>query len=279
MKLYNGNLNLRRREFDDFGSQMLWCWNGVSVNGLFDWEYAEFDLTPFIGMTNLRLNFTLVLYGGGTGGGWWVDDVEVKVTREDQETVTNSTRDQWKLTSLDSYSGDYCWWNVNPTTGNLKGGIDNSLYTRQIDMTNARNATLSAYFKFNINSAAGRPPDGFRVEISKDNGVSWTAINLGVRSSWGLSGNDSDASDGIPNDGKSYTGINLGNYWVEAGSLTRLNCDLSGWAGEVISLRFRVVTASDLNPFFGSTHYDSATVGFGGFYIDDVVIHGFSLQE
>jgi hypothetical protein len=221
----------------------------------------------------------MVLYGGGTGGGWWVDDVEVKVTRDDALAVTTETRDQWQLTSSAAHSGLYSWWNGNPSTNYLTGGIDNSLTTRSIDMINARNATLSAYFRFNINSESGLPPDGFRIEISSDNGINWKAVNLGVRSAWGVSGNDGDGSDGVPGDGKSYTGINSGANWVEAGSLTRLNCDLSGWAGKVIKMRFRVITASDSNPFYGNAHYQSPTAGFGGFFVDDVIIHGFSLQE
>ena len=109
--------------------------------------------------------------------------------------------------------------------------------------------------------------------------MSWKAINYGVRAAWGISGNDSDITDGVPGDGKSYTGINSGDNWVEAGSLTRLNCDLTGWAGEVIRVRFRVVTASDANPYFRDKHYQSVTAGFGGFYVDDVIIFGFSQQE
>ena len=142
---------------------------------------------------------------------------------------------------------------------------------------------MSAYFKFNINSAAGRPPDGFRVEISDDNGVTWKAINMGVRTSWGVSGNGTDADDGMPGDGKSYTGLDVygrdtqNDDWVEAGSLTRLNTDISGWAGNVIILRIRVVTASDTNPFFGNVHYNDSGAGFQGIMVDDVIIYGYSL--
>ncbi len=278
IKMYNGNLYLKRTAYDDYGYLMLWCWNGISSDGLFEWEYTDFDLTPFVGQPKVRINFTLVLWGGGGGGGWWVDNVEVRVSRGDTIPLKGSSRDQWVLTKMDAHRGNFSWWNGNPETKYFIGGLDNSLYTRSIDLTNARNATLSSYFKFNINSASGRPPDGFRVEISDDNGVSWKAINFGARACWGISGNDPDAMDGIPGDGKSFTGINSGNYWVEAGSLTRLNCDLIGWSGSVIKVRFRVVTASDKNEFFGAKHYESTTIGFGGFYVDDVIIHGYSLE-
>ncbi len=275
-KMYNGNLFLKRAAYDDYGTQMLWCWNGVSGNTLFDWEYTEFDLSQFIGNKNVRINFTLVLWGGGGGGGWWVDNIEVKVSRGNTFPLTNSSRDQWILTRDDSHSGNYSWWNGNPDTGYLKGGIDNSLITRSIDLTNARNASLSAYLKFNINTVPGRPPDGFRVEVSSDNGISWKPINFGSRAAWGVSGNDSDAMDDKPGDGKSYTGINSGDHWVKAESLTRLNCDISGWAGKVIRIRIRMIIASNSNEFFGSKHYESSNVGFGGMYIDDVIVHGYS---
>ena len=51
--------------------------------------------------------------------------------------------------------------------------------------------------------------------------------------------------------------------------MSRLNCDLSGWAGKVILIRFRVVTRTDI-----ANHYDSAVAGFGGIYIDDVKVVG-----
>jgi hypothetical protein len=146
----------------------------------------------------------------------------------------------------------------------LKGGVDNSLTTVPIDLTNALDASLDVKFKFNINSADGRPPDGFRVEVSADNGESWQALNRGVRSSSGVSG--SVAAGG---DGTSITGVELGDSWVSSKTMSRLNCDLSGWAGKVILLRFRVVTRTDT-----ANHYDSAVAGFGGVYVDDVKVIG-----
>jgi hypothetical protein len=143
-------------------------------------------------------------------------------------------------------------------------GIDNSLMTMPIDLVSARTASLSAYFRFNLNTQEGAPPDGFRVEVSSDNGITWHAINLGVRSSWGVSGTDNSGTT-------SYTGHNAGGYyWTQAGTLTRLNCDLSDWGGNVIMIRFRMVTNNAAN----YDHYESSSVGFGGFYVDDVVVSG-----
>jgi hypothetical protein len=274
---YTSNFNLGYTRLDDFGNDMRWCFNGVSGYGLYTWDYIEVDLTNYTGQSDLRIRFLYMWSTWGDGGYYFIDDVKVKVTRNDTAAVTSSSADQWMYSNDDAHSGDYSWWIRNPSTGYLGAGLDNSLYTRPIDLTGARNATFSAYFKFNINASASRPPDGFRVEISSDNGVTWKAINLGVRTSWGVSGSEADADDGIPGDGKSYTGLDPDNdYWVSADTLTRLNVDISGWAGSVIQMRFRAVSASDANPDFVN-HYEDGTVGFGGIYIDDIIISGFSL--
>lgn len=274
---YTSNFNVRLDRYDDFDNNMRWCFNGVSGYGLYTWDYIEVDLTNYTGQSNLRIRFLYMWSSWGDGGFYYIDDVKVRVTRNESKVVTSASADQWLYTTDDAHSGRYSWWISDPSTGHLGGGLDNSLYTRPIDLTGARNATFAAYFKFNINASAGRPPDGFRVELSSDNGVSWKAINLGVRTAWGVSGNDSDASDGIPNDGKSYTGLDPDNdRWVASDTLSRLNVDISGWAGRVVLLRFRVVTASDTNPDF-KHHYEWSNAGFGGIYIDDIIISGYSL--
>jgi len=102
------------------------------------------------------------------------------------------------------------------------------------------------------------------VEVSGDNGLSWRQLNMGVRSAWNVSGTEAAGPDGT-----SYTGVNLGGNWVSSGTLTRLNCDLSGWAGSVIQIRFRVVTRNDT-----VNHHQDLGAGFGGFFIDDVTVTG-----
>ena len=279
--LYPGNYNTSDPRDDDYGQDMLWCYNGISGNGRYTWDYVEVDLDNWTGQANIRVRFLFMWSYWGNDGKYYVDDVVVKVMRDDDEKLTATNLDQWELTDTDSHSGTHSWWNHNPDTGNLSGNLDNSLYSRPIDLTNARNATLSAYFKFNINASAGNPPDGFRVEVSDDNGVTWKTITLGIRAAWGVSGNESDIQDGV-SDGKSYTGLDPdGDRWVEAGTLTRLNCDISGWTGNVIMIRFRVVTASDDNPYFFGNHLEWYGPGaaFGGFYIDDITVTGASLLE
>ena len=147
-------------------------------------------------------------------------------------------------------------------------GIDNVLVTKPIVLTNSESAYLFAKMRFNLNSVSGAPPDGFRVEVSPDNGVTWTAINLGVRTGMGVSGTDNSGTT-------SNTGHNLGNNWIRTDTLTRLNIDLSGWAGKVVLIRFRVTTTNAA----GYNAYEDNTAGFGGFYLDDVVVWGESVQE
>jgi len=185
--------------------------------------------------------------GWGKGGFYEIDDFKIEVSRADTMAVTDDTADIWQLTDADSVSGSFSWWCGNPNTDNLTGGLDNSLLTVPIDLTNAQSAVFSAFFKFNINTSTGRPPDGFRVEVSSDLGVTWKSITLGVRSAWGVSGSESDTYGGEPADGKSYTGIDTdGDKWVEAGTLTRLNTDLSAWSGSVILISARPTTRTPL---------------------------------
>ncbi|MFH0815725.1 MAG: Ig-like domain-containing protein [Methanobacteriota archaeon] len=293
LRLFNGadaaNVTARALRSDSMGTFMQWGWNGVSGRGTFAWEKVSVDLLPWVNQTgiagynplsNVRVRFQYYQYGGGTGYGWYIDDVKVAVARGNAENVT---ADAWRLVTSGwaygpggtmlhtAHSGTYAWWNGDSATGYMKKGIDNSLMCGPIDLTNARSATLSAYFKFNINTADGAPPDGFRVEISKDNGLSWSAINLGVRAAWNVSGVEGDLSDGKDDTpDRSYSGIDSGNYWVSASSLTRLNVDLSSFGGNAIMLRFRMVT----NSVAGYYAYKSNTVGFGGFYVDDVQVRG-----
>ncbi|MEM3341241.1 MAG: carbohydrate-binding protein, partial [Thermoplasmata archaeon] len=269
--------------YDSYNNRILWAYNGVSASGTFDWEYAEFDLTEFVG-SRIQIIFLYIYVSPGNGGGWWIDDVTVTGRRADTAAVVSGVEDVWELTSTDAYSGTHCWRIKNPNdpvNNYLPGGLDASLYTRPIDLTNAETAYLEARFKFNINPEAGRPPDGFRVEVSNDNGKTWISMTYGVRAAWNVSGAEPDVSVNDPApDGKSISGLDPdGDYWVKASTLTRLNVDLSGFRGQVIIIRFRVFTANATNPYF-TNHYAKpvSQVGFGGFYLDDVFVSGTSLE-
>ena len=279
---YTGNIRFDvfpSQIMDDFGKEMRWCFNGISTNGMGQWDYITVDLTPFIGQQNVKIKFLYLNVTMAATGYWYIDDIEVKAARSDSVAVTGAVNDQWELVKkgdplgggggdfADSYNGKHAWLCHDPNATGvdyLKGGLDNSLTTVPIDLTNALDASLDVKFKFNINSSDGRPPDGFRIEVSSDNGETWQAINRGVRSCSGVSGTVAAGADGT-----SLTGVNLTEYWVSSKTMSRLNCDLSGWAGSVIMLRFRVVTRTDI-----SNHYDNASKGFGGIYIDDVRVVG-----
>ncbi|MGC8924360.1 MAG: hypothetical protein ACP5KJ_04175, partial [Candidatus Micrarchaeia archaeon] len=213
-KSYPGNI-VPGQYIDSTSFPITYAYTGSSAGGTAGWEYAEFDLTPFIpasGSRGIKIAFQYLAKSENTGNGgfWYIDDVEVKITRKNSVSNTASIADQWVYVqdSNRAHRGVGVWWNGNTNTGYFSGGIDNSLITRPIDLTNARNATLAAYFRFNINwgtQGTGRPPDGFRVEVSADNGVSWQPICLGVRSGWNVSGTEG-TQQGMPS-GTSYTGI------------------------------------------------------------------------
>lgn len=270
---------------DDSGAVIQWAYNGKSGEGTFGWEYVEINLLTEgtrLGVDftsdDIRVRFCYYRFGGGVGGGWWIDDVKVTVSASQ---VTSSSSDVWQLVNTSGHHSQRSWWNGDPSdTTQFKPGIDNSLYTRPIDLTNARSVQFECYLKFNINSSAGTPPDGFRIEISDDHGITWKAINKGVRTAWGVSGDgtgqdgstDPYYDDGVT-DGMTYPGIDPdGDDWVNTTTLTRLNTDISGWAGRVIMIRFRVVTTND--PAY--LHRDDA-VAWGGLFIDDVKVKGTSI--
>ncbi len=270
---YTGNIKYEVsgvRIQDSYGNEMRWCYNGVSSNGRYDWDYISVDLSPFIGNEHVRVKFLYLNVTNTIPGKWFVDDIIIRASRSDAASVDAATSDGWELCDDDAFSGSYSWWcHDAPSSNGLKSGVDNSLYTRPIDLTSARDARLEAMVKFNINYLAGRPPDSLRIEISSDMGVTWQALTLGVRACWNVSGTEPDGSDGRI-DGKSYTGLTADPErpgWVTAGSLTRLSCDLSGWAGKVILLRFRIVTNSE------EVNYEDPNAPMG-VYIDDVAIVG-----
>jgi len=281
---YSGNLRLDKAVTDDLGNDIRWAWNGRSGGGNYEWEFMQVDLGPYLDPARpwVKVRFMFYTWGFGNGGGWQVDDVKINVRRGDLTAITPNMADQWEYyewtggvdpAAFQPHSGTHMWWNHNPAAAHdLNSGIDNSLYSKSIDLTNAKDAHLSTNFMFNYDDAAGRPPDGFRTEVSDDNGVTWRPINLGVRSSWGVSG-DWNTDGKSPDGTQAYTGIQDNGVdsntpvWVEAGTLWRLETNLSGWAGSVIKLRFRVVT--NLDP----THFDAGTQ-FRGFAVDDVIVRG-----
>ncbi|MEF8835383.1 MAG: hypothetical protein V5A76_04430, partial [Candidatus Thermoplasmatota archaeon] len=264
---YNSNLKLDVERRDSFGNNVTYAWSGTSGGGSFEWERASLNIMRYVPedyRDNVKIQFNYTQYGGGTGYGWYIDDVQTVVSRGLTE-VEGHHQDVWRLEeNVEDKDGSdtTAWFNAHPTDPEgqyFKSGIDNSLITSSIDLTNARSVELSAFLKFNINNQSGAPPDGFRVEVTTDDGTTWMPINLGARSSWGVSGHGGNDS---------YQGVQAGNDWTTADSLSRLQTDLSDFRGEIIRLRFRMITST------GSyEHYEESTAD-PGFYVDEVVLSG-----
>ena len=280
---YSGNLDLESYRYDDYGREMRWVYNGVSAGGRYDWERVTVDLTPFRGKSHVKIMFLYLAVTWGVGEGWFIDDVEVRISRSDAQPPTSTIADQWYLAEDEviAHSGSHFWSFVDPTYG-LKPGADAALYLRPVDLTSAKWARLTFYVRFNINSNSGFPPDCLRVEISTDNWKSFRTLHNGVRIGWGVTGTEGDLSDGIA-DGKSYTGIpddgltaEEANYWVSSETLTRFQGDLTAYRGKTVHIRFRVVTNG--YPLVGPKpydHYEDPDL-FKGVYLDDIVISGAS---
>jgi hypothetical protein len=279
---YTGNLRLDKNVYDNYGNLIRWAWNGRSGGGTFTWEPVEVDLTSILdpGRPWMKIRFSFYTWGYGNGGSWEIDDITVTTQRDDNMIAWWNYPDNWEYYSwqdgidppaMRPHSGTHMWWNHDSLARNdFPSGIDDGLRSPSINLSNAKNPRLSAYFKFNIDGADGRPPDGFRVEGSSDNGMTWTPLNEGPRASWGISGHWS--KEGKSPDGKKAAGgIQDGGgdstapVWVEAGTLWKLETNLTNWAGKVIILRFRVVT--DLDP----SHYASDAT-FKGLAIDDIIV-------
>ncbi len=266
---YTGNMDMDVERVDDYGNSMNWAWNGVSGGGSFGWDHVRVNILRYVPeehREDVRIKFNYTQYGGGTGFGWYLDDVRVVVSRGSNEEINDNTRDMWQQVPTTGRDGHdtTAWW-IGCETDGFRGGLDNSLITNPIDLTNARTVEMSAHLKFNINRSSGAPPDGFRVEITTDNGRTWMPLNLGVRTAWGVSGTGGEDS---------YEGADVGNGWTTAESLRRLETDLSDFRGEVVRIRFRMYTTTAS----AYQHYDDVGEDYG-FFVDDFIVSGRSLVE
>ena len=289
---YTGNTLITAWEdlLDDKGNPIRWCWNGLSGGGTLDWDYVTVNLSKYSG-DYIKIRFQYLYLFGGTGFGWFIDDLKLTITSMTEGDAKFETTDNWFLIDEEdaknydiggnshAWSGSHSWYYGDPiyNGGDFKDGIDSSIYTRQIDLTNARTAFFTGYFKFNLDRGSGRPPDGFRIEISTDNGNSWVTLSLGVRAAWGVSGSGDDIADGVL-DKKTYTGLEADDYWTSSSTLTRLITDLNGFTGNVIVMRFRIVT-NDQTSHDDKTHtFAGPAEEFKGFLMDDIVVYGESLE-
>ncbi len=72
-----------------------------------------------------------------------------------------------------------------------------------------------------------------------------------------------------------YVGCTSSYAWVSSKTLLRINCDLSGWAGNVILIRFRVVTNATSTETWDPSHPNDPH----GIYLDDVYVSGESYAK
>jgi hypothetical protein len=151
--------------------------------------------------------------------------------------------------------------------------VDNSLYLR-IDLSGVKTATLITYIRFNVNiDEAGLPPCGFRIEVSSDNGETWTCLNKGASAGIGVSGTDYSSSKTDTGVTDTPTEPERSYYWVRTTTMKRMNCDLTPFTGSGIILRFRVIinNVNTAKPWEGGS--------FLGLYIDDIMVIGSSTTK
>jgi len=270
---------------DAEGNIPRWVFNGKSADRTFDWthnviEFGQYD--EFLeGHDEIRAVFVLAQFGGVTREhgwesemGWYLDNVRFKISSEwDSDgpgywNLINASQLEEEMGITEYHGGienyydhtkksedGHYWIFTTEKEGKdrLPHGVDSSLYTRRIHLKNADDPQLTAHMKFNIDDGAGLPPEGFRLEISSDDGRTWDELTYGARAAWNESGSDCD-----------YSGDADGDYgWVNSNSLVRLESSLSGWRGESVILRFRVFTNTT------SEHYANDDVP-RAIFIDDV---------
>ncbi|MEW6070371.1 MAG: hypothetical protein AB1485_07125, partial [Candidatus Thermoplasmatota archaeon] len=252
-------------------TETTWTLLRPGLSGSYEyWVREQFELYGYVGNV-IQVRFRFKSDASVISGiGWYIDDVGV--------ISYNPGKDFWTYVGpqskyFDKHSGDYAFWCGNNNTGFFPECVDCSLTSSPIDLTTAKDAKISFWAKFNINNTAGRPPDGLKVLISDDMGATWREINIGFRHGYGYSNQYADGAEGDPIDGKSMSGIETadsppGSYWVHSDTMQRLIVDISGWAGTVIIIRFRVL----INDWWNWEN--NTTVTFGGIYIDDVQVIG-----
>ncbi|MBS3790024.1 MAG: type IV pilin [Candidatus Thermoplasmatota archaeon] len=265
--------------------------NGKSASGTFGWRYISADLSQYENFMDnhdeIRVVFLTAQIGNASEGdwypemGWYIDNVQVRVTREFDGAVPDDGNGYWMRVNesevQEKFPGDideknytdntpgedgdgYYWMFAQNNSGEpaLPKGVDASLYTSRIDLSNAENPRLNAHVKFNLDNRSGVPPPGFRIDISEDGGRSWDELTYGVRGGWGVSGD---------NEHGNYSGVSdeEGYGWVHTDTLTRIDAELDGWRDEIVMLRFRVFTNLTTETY-ENEDYPKAI------FIDDVIV-------
>jgi hypothetical protein len=137
---------------------------------------------------------------------------------EESVTITFDGDAANRLAATDAHSGKWAWWS------NRVDESDTRL-TFPVDLTNTDEATLHYFTWYDIEELW----DYAYVEVSEDNGESWTILETNRTTRENPNGNAY---------GPGYTGLSNGGTanWVEE------QVDLSDYAGEKIEVRFEYVT-------------------------------------
>lgn len=156
-------------------------------------------------------------------------------------TSTPSSAAKWEYTTADYYSAPGCY------TDSKNGKYQNSI-TSIMSLTNPITVAAGSvsYFTFKTKFNIERDYDYGQVEISKDNGATWTAL----KGTYTRNGVSSPQPIGQP----LYDG-NMSNWVTE-------DISLKDYSGMQIKIRFKFVTDSYTN--------------FDGWYVDDIGIYSYT---
>ncbi len=145
----------------------------------------------------------------------------------------------WDIDEDDAYSGTYSWNIPNVDVEN-----DQLLFYDPTFTVNADNPVLRFYHRFDTEAGA----DGGIIEISNDGGIFWSSVpDYMIRN--GYTGLIQYTTFVVPN---------LQTFWGNSDGWMDTYVDLSAYAGQEISIRFRF--ASD----------DNTAPANGGWFVDDI---------
>jgi len=83
--------------------------------------------------------------------------------------------DNWTITDIKAYSPIHSWYSGKEQSGET-GGATIALETPEFDLVNSNSAFFSFYHYYEFDSFGDTYPDGGIVEITVDNGITWTEI-------------------------------------------------------------------------------------------------------
>jgi hypothetical protein len=199
------------------------------------WGYADFSPDPVTISEHYSVypaenQSTVHQYGG--------DYIELSGSGD--VTIDFSGSTQVKVVDNDAHSGQFQWYS-------MRGDDSNTRLTRAFDLRQVKSATLNYWTWYDIETDW----DYGYVEISTDNGETWTILPTPHSATTNPSGNAY---------GPGYTGLSGGGpTWLEE------SLDISAYAGQEVLIRFEYVTDDAVNR--------------PGWTIDDISIPEIAFQD